>query len=133
MTAQIGAVGVLEHIVRPQDLATAWANDVPVMATPVLLWLAELACMKAIEGERARRPYDPRCGARDAPTLPRRPKGGLITLQAELVESDGKLLTFRVRASDGSETVLEGRHVRGLVARQRFLDRVAAKAAEHAA
>lgn len=132
MTAEIGAVGVLEHIVRPVDLATAWANDVPVMATPVLLWLAELACMKAIEGSMP----DGRMTlgvAHDMRHLAPTPEGGLITLRAELVESDGKLLTFQVRAHDGSDTVLEGRHTRGLVARQRFLDRVAAKAADHAA
>lgn len=39
-----------------------------------------------------------------------------------------KLLAFEVRASDGSETVLEGRHERAVVARDRFLSRIERKA-----
>ena len=38
--------GSLTYKVSAGDLATAWRNDVPVLATPLLLWLSELAAMR---------------------------------------------------------------------------------------
>ena len=49
----IGKSGVLVHTVMPTDLATQWKNQLPVLATPILLWLAELATIKAVEGALA--------------------------------------------------------------------------------
>ena len=49
----IGKSGVLVHTVMPTDLATHWKNQLPVLATPILLWLAELATIKAVEGALA--------------------------------------------------------------------------------
>ncbi|GGX65299.1 thioesterase [Tateyamaria omphalii] len=127
MQLETGLKGILTHRVVDSDLATNWRNDVPVLATPVLLWLSELACMDAIDG----------CTSDDEMTvgfkhemshLAPTPKDWLVQISAELVEVDGKLLTFDVVANDGEECILRGRHTRAIIAKRPFVDRVEAKA-----
>ena len=123
MQLELGSKGFLAHRVSEADLATNWRCDVPVLATPVLLWLAELACMRAIVGclDDGRMTLGYGHMVRHlAPT----PRGWTVQVEAELVEIDGKILTFEVRASDGVEVVMEGRHDRAIVDRARFVARV---------
>ena len=47
--------------------------------------------------------------------------GAEITASAELVEVDGRKLTFAVKAWDAKGTIGEGRHVRFVVDRSRFM------------
>ncbi|MER6693767.1 hypothetical protein ABT329_33035, partial [Streptomyces minutiscleroticus] len=44
----IGRSATRRHVVGPRDLATAWDNDVEVLATPVLLWLSEVTAMDVL-------------------------------------------------------------------------------------
>jgi len=37
-----------EHRVSADDTAQHWGNDLPVLATPVLLWLGEVTAMRAL-------------------------------------------------------------------------------------
>lgn len=126
MQLKVGLKGIITHRVVQDDLATNWRNDVPVLATPVLFWLAELACMNAIddctaEGEMT-------VGYRHemkhlAPT----PKGWLVQITAELVRIEGKMLTFKITANDGEEKILGGFHTRAVIRRQPFIERVSRK------
>lgn len=127
MQLKLGLTGVLSHEVTESDLATRWRNDVPVLATPVLLWLAELACMRAIDG--CLEPGAMTLGyGHSVRHLAPTPGGWTVQIEAELVDMTDKLLAFEVRASDGRETVLEGRHERAVVDRERFLSRIERKA-----
>ncbi len=119
--------GSLTYKVSAGDLATAWRNDVPVLATPVLLWLSELASMRAIadtlsEGEMT-------VGlSHDSTHLAPTPEGWSIQISASLTQIEGRKLVFAVEASDGQDVVLKGIHVRAIVNRDRFISNLAAKA-----
>lgn len=128
MLLQKGMRATYVHSVTTSDLATNWRNDVPVMATPVLLWLAEITCMKATD--HALEPRLMTLGFRHemshlAPT----PEGWTITIEAELTDISDRLLTYSVIAHDGRDKVLAGSHIRAVVDRNMFTDRVAHKAA----
>lgn len=123
MQLETGLKGILTHRVEDRDLATSWRNDVPVLATPILLWLSELACMNAIDG----------CIKDDEMTvgfkhemshLAPTPKDWIVQISAELVKIDGKMLIFEVVAHDGEECVLRGRHTRAIIAKTPFVERV---------
>mgnify|MGYP000051803469 CR=1 FL=1 len=127
MQLETGLKGILTHRVEDEHLATNWRNDVPVLATPILLWLSELACMDAIDG----------CIADNQMTvgfkhemshLAPTPKGWIVQISTELRKIDGKMLTFDVVANDGNECVLTGIHTRAIILKQPFLDHVQAKA-----
>ena len=51
MNFQVDSLGKYEYVVQEKDLANNWENDVEVLATPVLLWLAEVSCMDAIKNQ----------------------------------------------------------------------------------
>ncbi|GGE97270.1 hypothetical protein H1W37_08705 [Stappia taiwanensis] len=96
----------------------------------MLLWLAELACMRAIEGtlEEGRMTLG---FAHDVQHLAPTPLGWTIRLEAALEKIDGKLLTFLIEGNDGSERILAGRHTRAIVDRDRFLSRFEEKSCSH--
>lgn len=125
----VGATAVREHVVRAGDCATHWENDLPVLATPVLLWLAEVTCMKVIEG--ALEPSEMTVGFKhdNAQHVAATPEGWTVTVTAEVTEVDGRMLTFAVRAHDGVEVVYRGTHVRAVIDREKFLRRFEEKVA----
>lgn len=123
MTVAVGAEGTILHVVREEDLATAFANDVPVLATPILLWLAEVAAMRAVEG--ALEPGSMTVGvAHRAEHLAATPLGRTVRVRARLVEVDGARLCFAVDGSDGNAEILAGEHDRVVVEAKRFRDKV---------
>ena len=126
MTVAVGAEKTILHVVREEDLATAFANDVPVLATPILLWLAEIAAMRAVEG--ALEPGSMTVGvAHRSEHLAATPLGCTVCVRARLVELDGARLRFAVSGHDGSNEILAGEHDRFVVEEQRFRDRVQRK------
>lgn len=126
MLLKNGLKGLLTHKVGPADLATHWQNDIPVFATPILLWLAELACMRAIDN--CLEPGQITLGyAHDVRHLAATPAGWTVVIEAELTGIESRLLTFEVRASDGRDAILSGRHTRAIVSRERFLAKLDSK------
>jgi fluoroacetyl-CoA thioesterase len=123
-----GLKGLLTHRVADADLATSWQNDVPVLATPILLWLCELACMRAVEGAlddgRMTLGY-----GHESKHLAATPKDWTVQIAAELRAIDGKILTFEISAHDGQDEVFLGRHTRAVVDRARFVANLTRKAA----
>ena len=111
------------HRVEAADLATAWANDVPVLATPVLVWWAELAAMAALAGHLP--PGWMSVGAAHevehaGPSV----AGAEVDVIAELVAVEGRRCRFRVEVTDGARVVFRGHHERGVVERARFVSRL---------
>jgi fluoroacetyl-CoA thioesterase len=112
-----------DHVVTEEDSAARWGNELEVLATPVLLWLAETTAMKALDG--AVPDTEMTVGfAHDVRHLAPTPIGDTVRITARLVEIDGRKLIFEVSAADSSATVLAGRHTRAIVNRVAFSARV---------
>ncbi len=111
------------HRVTDADTAWQWGNELPVLATPVLLWLAEIAAMRATE--RALDEGEMTVGVgHDCEHLAPTPCGGVVRVTARLLDVDGRRLAFAVEARDGNDLVFRGTHTRGVVDRERFLARL---------
>ena len=114
------------HPVTDADTATALGSgDVAVLATPRLLAWMEAATTVAIADELT--PGRTTVGTRvEVDHLAASPVGAVVWVRADLLAVDGRALTFAVTAEDGSgRRVGEGRVVRAIVDRERFLDRAA--------
>jgi fluoroacetyl-CoA thioesterase len=128
MRAPVSATHQLTHQVADADSAANWGNDLPVLATPVLLWLSELTAMRAVEqyldeGEMTvGLAHD---SSHRAPT----PVGMRVRITATLVEHRGRKLVFAVQGHDDKDLVFDGRHTRAVVRRSEFVESVNTKAA----
>lgn len=123
MTLSVGLAATLDFRVTPDFLASSLGNTIPVLATPILLWYAELACMKAVENHlpegRITAGLD-HAVSHTAPT----PEGHRVVVEALLTSIDGRRLTFRVDGRDEVEPVLSGTHVRAVMTQRLLLKRV---------
>jgi len=103
------------------------SGNVYVLATPMMIRLMEGASVKAVddllpEGQRT-------VGVHiDVQHLAPTPMGMVATGRAELVEVDGRKLTFRVEAFDEKEKIGEGIHHRVIIDVERFQKRIEEKA-----
>jgi predicted thioesterase len=110
-------------VVEEADTAIAFGSgDVPVLATPRLIALAEQASVEALADEL--KPGTTSVGyevqlAHLAPT----PVGGKVTADATLENVEGRRLTFRVSVNDERGLVAAGRVTRVVVMRDRFIER----------
>ena len=111
--------------VTDADTAIALGSgDVPVLATPRVVALAEEASVKAVEGALSK--GSTTVGYRVqldhlAPTMP----GTTVTAEAMLETIEGRRLTFRVSVTDHHGLVAAGRITRVTVERERFLEKAA--------
>lgn len=122
------------HITKEDYLATSWKNDVPVLATPILVWLAELACMEATDGALA--PGEMTVGyGHDLKHQAATPAGWEFEISAVLTQVNDNLLTFEVSARDEMEEIFKGTHIRAIVNKEKFiakLQRKTARGPQHA-
>ncbi len=120
-------VATLAFDVTPDDTARALGSgSVEVLATPRLLAWCEAATCAAASGVVGRRATS--VGSRVAlEHLLATPVGGRVTVTAELVQRDGRLLRFRVAATDRAGRVVgTGEVTRVVVDPERFAARVPA-------
>jgi predicted thioesterase len=119
-----GLVAEVTHLVGEDDTATGMGSgDVPVLATPRLLALAESATVAAVAGTLSSETTS--VGTRvELEHLVASPVGVRVSVRAELVAIDGRLLRFEIVAvhPDG-RVVAHGRINRVVVDRVRFLQR----------
>jgi predicted thioesterase len=124
---QVGLVGEAVRTVAPSMLASAvGSGSLDVLATPALIALMEEAACQAVAAYLGsdQTTVGTRIEVRHlAPT----PPGVEVRARAEVVEVDGRRLTFRVEAFDPTEKIGEGTHERALVDPVRLLARAAAK------
>jgi fluoroacetyl-CoA thioesterase len=93
-----------------------------VFATPMMIYLMEIAAAEAIQ------PYLPEGWISVAVRhLAATPVGMTVTARAEVIAVDERTVTFSVEAYDEREKIGEGTHVRAPVELARFLQRIAAK------
>jgi fluoroacetyl-CoA thioesterase len=125
VTVQPGAQASVEHRVGDDDTARALGSgDLDVLATPRLLAWCEHATLQAMAGRLD--PSSASVGTRvELSHLRASPVGTSLTVRADLVHVDGRLLRFEVVAEDAEGTVLgHGQVTRVLVDRARFLARL---------
>ena len=123
MALRPGLTGSAQLVVTDGDTAMALGTgDVPVVATPRLAGLAEVAAIDAVRAELTGTTTT--VGYRIqldhvAPTA----VGGTVRAEAILETVASARLIFRVSISDDRGLVAAGRITRVLVERDRFLDR----------
>ena len=99
------------------------SGDMAVLATPAMIALMENAAMLAVS---ASLPEGSTTVGVEMQTshIKASALGANIKASATLVEVDGRRLTFDVKAWDEKGTIGEGRHVRFVVDRERFLSKL---------
>lgn len=124
MELQAGLVARVELTVTDADTAQAvGSGDVPVLATPRMLALAEAATVAAtatrldrgLTTVGARVELDHRAAT---------PVGRTVVAEATLAKVDGRRLLFEVVVRDGDTVAAEARIERVVVDRHRFLEKV---------
>ncbi|GAA4223839.1 thioesterase family protein [Actinomadura meridiana] len=127
MTVEPGVRATTSILVGDADTASSvGSGDVPVLATPRLLAVAEAATVEAVrkhlgEGRTS-------VGTRvELKHLAPSPVGARVTIEAELREVDGPRLVFAFSAVDDGGTIVGSGVVhRTIVDRARFLARLTA-------
>ena len=121
MTLQPGLTGTATLVVAESDTALfLGSGDVPVLATPKVVLLAEQAAVSACDGHlpEGRTTVGYRVQLDHlAPTA----IGGSVTAEATLRTIEGRRLTFVVSVKDHRGLVAAGRLTRVVVERDRFL------------
>jgi predicted thioesterase len=96
------------------------SGDVPVLATPAVLALAEQAACRALDGRLGPGTTSVGAGVELSHLAPT-PVGARVRATARLVRVNGRELTFELEVSDPAGPVAEGTHRRVIVDRGRFL------------
>jgi fluoroacetyl-CoA thioesterase len=99
------------------------SGDVPVLATPTLLGLAERACVEAIADDLPDGQTSVGTWA-EIEHLRATPVGGTVCARATLIGHHGRRLEFKVNVEQDGEPVARISHRRVLVDRDRFLHKV---------
>jgi len=118
----------IERTVRKTETAAHLGSGmVPVYATPALVALMENAAVRALDGHL---PVDQTTvgGQIDVRHLAATPVGMKVRARADLLEVNGRKLTFEVQAWDEVELIGEARHIRFLIDTEEFIKKVRGKA-----
>jgi fluoroacetyl-CoA thioesterase len=124
-----GARGTFTMQVRPEHLASQFKDPLlpPVFSTPVMVMMMENAALNAL------RPFlEPGESAVgtvvNVQHLAATPVGQTVHAEAEVTESEGRRIAFKVAARDEREEIGRGTHERMVIDLKRFEARLAAKA-----
>lgn len=110
--------------VEEKDLAChVGSGDLSVLATPVMMSLMENAAMLAVASQLQE--TESTVGGHIAVShLKPTGLGHIVTATAELISYEGRKLKFRVVAQDEDGLIGEGEHLRFIVERERFMNKV---------
>jgi predicted thioesterase len=116
-----------ELTVTDADTAAQWGSGlVPVYSTPALVGAMEKTAVLALEKHLpiGQTTVGGRIEVRHlAPT----PVGMKVRVAAELIETDGRKLVFKIEAWDEAEKIGEASHDRFVVDQFKFMEKVRAK------
>ena len=102
------------------------SGTIAVYATPALIALMESAAVRALEGHLP--PGQTTVGGRiDVRHLVATPVGMQVRTQAELIEIQGRKLSFHIQAWDEVEQIGEADHIRFIVDESSFMERARKK------
>jgi fluoroacetyl-CoA thioesterase len=119
-----GLIGTAEIVVGPEHTAAfVGSGRIAVLATPVMINVIEAAALAAVEhllpaGHQS-------LGIKlDVSHTAATPIGLRVTATAEVLDVEGRTITFRVEARDEFEPIGSGTHQRVVVSVKRFDERV---------
>lgn len=122
-----GLSATVEIVVGTRDTAAhVGSGKIGVLATPILVTLLESAALQAVEkfmpaGQQT-------VGTRlELSHTAATPVGMRVRARAELVQVEGRKLTFKLHAEDETETVGGGTHERLIISVDRFDQRMQKK------
>ncbi len=122
-----GRIAKTETQVELKDTAFSFGSgSLKVLATPRMIGLMENAALKAVDGELPEG-YGTVGIHLDVKHLSASPVGMKVTAQAELIEIQGKKLSFKVTAWDEREKIGEGTHTRYIVHANSFIEKTSEK------
>lgn len=116
-----------EVVVKPENLAMAMGSgDLPVLATPAMVAFMENAALSAVEDQLLE--GNTTVGAMIQTThLKPTALGDTVLVTATLLEVEGRKLTFSVVASDSQGKIGEGTHIRYVVDRNKFMEKLTSR------
>jgi fluoroacetyl-CoA thioesterase len=123
-----GARGSYSLQVAPRHLANTFKDSIlpPVFATPYLILIMENAALNAVK--EYLEADETAVGTHvDVRHLVATPAGREVVGHAEVMDTDGRRILFRVWATDASEEIGAGTHERMVVNIPRILERMTAK------
>lgn len=110
-------------VVEANTAAEMGSGDMQVFATPAMVALMENAAMNAVAYALASESATVGSLINVSHIKPS-PLGMVVKATAELVEIDGRKLTFKVMAEDDGGMIGEGTHVRYVVDKAKFLSKL---------
>lgn len=123
MGVKPGLSASVELTVKDGDTAKALGSgDVPMLATPRLVALAEEATCRALESHLEERMTTVGMRVQLDHLLPI-PVGGKVVAEAKLESCEGRRLVFTVSINSDRGLVAAGKVTRVIVNRQRFLEK----------
>ena len=125
MTLAPGLTGSANLVVSDEDTAAKMGSgEVPALATPRLLALAEAATVAALVGSLPEHETSVGTSVK-LDHLRATGIGGRVVAHAELVQVDGQMLQFKVRAEDGEGSLVgRGEVTRMVVDHEHFVSRL---------
>jgi len=122
-----GLSAAIETIVTQKDTAAnVGSGAISVFATPNMIALMEKAALSAVDLHLPKGYVT--VGTRiEVDHVAATPVGMKVRAEAELIEIDGRTLTFKVAAFDEKELIGRGTHKRHIVNIEKFLNKANAK------
>ena len=112
---------IKEVVVKPENLAVAMGSgDLPVLATPAMVAFMENAALSAVEDQL---PEGNTTVGAMIQTTHLKP----TALGDTVLEVEGRKLTFSVVASDSQGKIGEGTHIRYVVDRNKFMEKLTSR------
>jgi predicted thioesterase len=126
-TLKTGLNAEITSMVSENEIAIKLGSgSLAVYATPALVALMEHAAVQALEGQLP--PEQTTVGGHiDVRHIAATPIGMQVRVRADLVEIQGKKLTFHIQAWDEVEQIGEANHIRYVVVEDEFMERVGEK------
>ncbi|MBO8434733.1 MAG: thioesterase family protein [Tyzzerella sp.] len=114
----------IERVVTSTDTAIHFGSgEVTVLATPVMIGWMEAAALNAVKAVLPEG-YDTVGTSVNISHIAATPVGMKVRITAEVIEVNGRMLTFKVEAFDELDKIGEGTHGRAIIETQKFLNRV---------
>ncbi len=124
---RIGINGIKETIVTEETTAKHMlSGQMPVYATPSLVAFVEYTCSESVQSylEAGTGTVGTRV---DIKHIAASPIGANIRCESELIDFEGRKLSFAFKVFDDFEQVAEGRHERFIIDEARFMSKINAK------
>ncbi|MFB9126149.1 thioesterase [Paraburkholderia dipogonis] len=123
MSIQIGMKTSKVHGVSSAELANHWGGEAGALASPMMIIFIEMTCMSITD--HLLEPDQITVGYRFninhlAPTPPE----WKVRVDAELIDVDGRMMTYRIEVHDAAGKVADGTHTRFAVSNTRFHERM---------